>query len=165
VLGSATSTGKGLDIENLTPDGILGMAYQSISDFGGSPVFQSLVAQGQVPQPVFAFYFAQSESELFVGGVNSNHYTGSFTYVPVETQVRIWRDVSPLPFTSRWSRASDDRYGREHAQSALLLCLPLGRWIVVRTRPQALSVSKRRALAVLPIYGSFILSTVLCSSV
>lgn len=67
----------------------MGMGYPSISDFQASPVFQTLVAEGQVPEPVFAFYIAQSESELFIGGTNEKHYTGSFTYVPVDQQVRI----------------------------------------------------------------------------
>jgi cathepsin D len=65
------------------------MAYPSASFFKHSSVFQTLVAQGKVPEPVFAFYLAQSNAELFIGGVNKSHYTGSFSYVPVEKQVRI----------------------------------------------------------------------------
>jgi hypothetical protein len=68
------------------------MAYESISSYGASPVFQSLVSQGQVSNPVFSFYLATSDSELYIGGTNQDHYTGSFTYMPVTTQVGIILD-------------------------------------------------------------------------
>ena len=80
----------GFDISYFTADGLLGLAYQSLSAYQASPVFQSLVTQGQVPEPVFGLYMTQSNnSELFVGGVNGKHYTGSITYVPVEHQVSV----------------------------------------------------------------------------
>lgn len=63
------------------------MGYQGISVYNSPPVFASFVAQGQTTQPVFAFKLAQKGSELYLGGVNSKLYTGSFTYVPVSVQV------------------------------------------------------------------------------
>jgi cathepsin D len=66
------------------------MGYQSLSALQAAPVFQSLVAQGRVSEPVFSLYMSQSpDAELFLGGVNKKHYTGSITYVPVEQPVRI----------------------------------------------------------------------------
>ncbi|KAH8997777.1 acid protease [Lactarius hatsudake] len=87
-LGAATTYPITFQSVLFPADGLLGMAYQSLSKYGpgASPVFQSLVSQDQVSAPVFSFYLAESGSELYVGGTNQNHFTGSFTYVPVTTQ-------------------------------------------------------------------------------
>lgn len=68
----------------------MGMGFQSISDYNASPVFQSFVSQGQTSDPVFAMKLTSSGSELTLGGVNSDLYTGDFTYVPV-TQQGYWQ--------------------------------------------------------------------------
>lgn len=65
----------------------MGMAFKSVSKYGVDPVFQTLVSQGAVPEPVFAFKLASSGSELRIGGVNSALYKDSFTYTPVTQQV------------------------------------------------------------------------------
>ncbi|KAH8997791.1 acid protease [Lactarius hatsudake] len=85
-LGAATTYSSGFQSDRFPADGLLGMGYESLSSYGASPVFQSLVSQGQVSTPVFSFYFAESGSELLIGGTNQNHFTGSFTYMPVTTQ-------------------------------------------------------------------------------
>ncbi|KAH8986124.1 acid protease [Lactarius akahatsu] len=85
-LGAATTYSSGFQSNGFPADGLLGMAYQSLSKYGASPVFQSLVSQGQVSAPVFSFYLAESGSELYIGGTNQNHFTGSFAYMPVTTQ-------------------------------------------------------------------------------
>ncbi|KAG2140974.1 aspartic peptidase domain-containing protein [Suillus bovinus] len=64
-------------------DGLMGLAFKSISRFGANSVFHTLVSQGAVPEPVFAFKLASSGSELYVGGVNPSVYQGSFAYTPV----------------------------------------------------------------------------------
>ncbi|KAI0306143.1 acid protease [Multifurca ochricompacta] len=85
-LGAAKTYSTGFQSSQFPADGLLGMGYQSLSRYKAPPVFQSLVAQGKVSQSVFGFYFAQQSSELYIGGTNSKHYSGSFTYVPVTTQ-------------------------------------------------------------------------------
>ncbi|KAH9019322.1 acid protease [Lactarius deliciosus] len=85
-LGAATTYSSGFQSDQFPADGLLGMAYTSLSIYGASPVFQSLVSQGQVSAPVFSFYLAESGSELYIGGTNQDLYTGSFTYMPVTTQ-------------------------------------------------------------------------------
>ena len=79
---------SGFDISYFAADGLLGLGYQALSTYQAAPVFQTLVTQGQVPEPVFGLYMTQSNnSELFFGGLNKKHYAGSITYVPVEPQV------------------------------------------------------------------------------
>ncbi|KAI9437838.1 acid protease [Lactarius psammicola] len=85
-LGAATVYSTGFQSDQFPADGLLGMGYQSISSYRASPVFQSLVSQGQVSTPAFSFYFAESGSELYIGGTNQNLFKGSFTYMPVTTQ-------------------------------------------------------------------------------
>jgi cathepsin D len=80
-LGAAFGAGKF--------DGILGLAFQAISVDNIPPVFVSMVEQGLITDPVFAFYLSNEDGvdgELDFGGVDANHYTGSFMYVPVSSQ-------------------------------------------------------------------------------
>ncbi|KAI9453013.1 acid protease [Lactarius psammicola] len=85
-LGAATTYSSEFRSGQFPADGLLGMAYESMSSYRASPLFQTLVSQGQVSTPVFSFYFAESGSELYIGGTNKNHYKGCFTYMPVTTQ-------------------------------------------------------------------------------
>lgn len=64
------------------------MGFQSISAYGASPVFQTLVSEKQTTDPVFAFKLSSSGAELSLGGSDSSLYTGDFAYTPVTTQVR-----------------------------------------------------------------------------
>jgi len=72
-------------------DGIMGMAFNSISVDGVTPVFYNLVSQGLVDEPVFAFWLDRDTSnsnggELVLGGTDPNHYTGQINYVPLANQ-------------------------------------------------------------------------------
>ena len=70
------------------PDGVVGMGFQSISQFNASPLFQTLISEGVVSSQVFGTKFATSGSELFIGGTNSALYTGSLTYLSLTVKVR-----------------------------------------------------------------------------
>ena len=87
-LGAADTYSDGFSLANFPPDGLMGMAYQSISAFNQPPVFSSLVAQKQVAQPIFAFKLAKSGSELYLGGTNSKLYSGAFAFSAVSPKVR-----------------------------------------------------------------------------
>ncbi|ROT61198.1 cathepsin D-like protein [Penaeus vannamei] len=84
-------------------DGILGMGFTEISVMGIPTVFDTMLDQGVVDQPVFSFYLNQiiSDSdangfsaelggELVLGGSDPNHYEGEFHYVPV-SRVGYWQ--------------------------------------------------------------------------
>jgi len=76
-------------------DGILGLGYNTISVNGIEPVFNTLVSQGAVSQPIFSFYLNRDENgrvggELILGGSDSNYYKGELSYVPV-TRKAYWQ--------------------------------------------------------------------------
>merc|ERR1712187_144864 len=76
-LGAAFAIGKF--------DGICGMGWDSISVDGVQTPVQALVASGQLAEPVFGFYIGDNKAgELTLGGVNSQYYSGEFTYVPLK---------------------------------------------------------------------------------
>ncbi|KAF9218657.1 acid protease [Gyrodon lividus] len=80
-LGAAVHYSQGLQASQFDADGIVGMAFQSISGYNQSPFFQTLVSQDQTDEPVFAFSF--KDPELYIGGTNPEKYTGDFTYAQV----------------------------------------------------------------------------------
>ncbi|KAI0050652.1 acid protease [Auriscalpium vulgare] len=83
--GSAKTYSTGFESSEFPADGLLGMAFELLSDYNANPLFQSLIAAGKVADASFGFYFAASGSELFIGGVNDELYSGNFTTVNVTT--------------------------------------------------------------------------------
>ncbi|GAA6005907.1 hypothetical protein JCM10207_007270 [Rhodosporidiobolus poonsookiae] len=68
-------------------DGLMGMAYASISTIGTNPLFQTLMAENKVAASQFSFLLAESGSELYLGGMNPAHYVaGSTKWYPVSSQ-------------------------------------------------------------------------------
>lgn len=88
-LGAAKTYSTGFGSDQFPADGLMGMGFKSISDYNANPPFQSMVAAGAVDESVFGFKLAESGSELYLGGTNSNLYSGDFTYVPVTDEVSI----------------------------------------------------------------------------
>ncbi|CAG9315219.1 unnamed protein product [Blepharisma stoltei] len=72
------------------PDGILGMAWISISADGLPPAFTYLYKQGLVTNNSFAFYLTknanQAGSTLTLGGYNSTLSKGDWNYIPLYKQ-------------------------------------------------------------------------------
>jgi cathepsin D len=81
----------GLSFDLAKFDGILGMAFVTISVDHVIPIWYNLVNQGLVPNAQFSFWLSKDASgntggELTLGGTDSAHFTGSFTYVPLTSE-------------------------------------------------------------------------------
>ena len=72
-------------------DGILGLAYPSLSNMGQSPFVNSAKKQGALKAAEFAFKLAHDGSELYLGGTNSDLYSGSLEYHDVDTSTGFWQ--------------------------------------------------------------------------
>ena len=71
-------------------DGILGLAFDSISVNHVEPLFQSLVRQGQIADNSFSFYLTKEPSaegsELVLGGVDPLHAQSDWKYYDLAMQ-------------------------------------------------------------------------------
>jgi saccharopepsin len=67
-------------------DGILGLAYDTISVNHITPPFYNALNQGLLAEKLFTFRIGSSEEdggEAVFGGIDPSHHKGSITYVPV----------------------------------------------------------------------------------
>ncbi|CAK6974530.1 nothepsin [Scomber scombrus] len=70
-------------------DGVLGMAYPALAEILGNPVFDSMMAQKVVDEPVFSFYLTRKtsgsnlEGELLLGGIDEGLFNGPINWLPV----------------------------------------------------------------------------------
>jgi cathepsin D len=76
-------------------DGILGMAYPTISVDNLKPVFNTMLDQGAITQPVFGFWLDRNPDdpnggELTLGGLDANHYVPPITWAQV-TREGYWQ--------------------------------------------------------------------------
>uniref|UniRef100_A0AAQ4PVV0 pepsin A n=1 Tax=Gasterosteus aculeatus aculeatus TaxID=481459 RepID=A0AAQ4PVV0_GASAC len=75
----------------MAADGILGLAFQSIASDNVVPVFDNMVKQGLVSQSLFSVYLSGEQgSEVAFGGIDSSHYTGQITWIPL-TSATYWQ--------------------------------------------------------------------------
>uniref|UniRef100_A0A8C6TX67 pepsin A n=1 Tax=Neogobius melanostomus TaxID=47308 RepID=A0A8C6TX67_9GOBI len=72
----------------MAADGILGLAFQTIASDDVVPVFNNMIKQGLVSEPLFSVYLssnAQQGSELVLGGIDQRYYTGAITWIPLSS--------------------------------------------------------------------------------
>ncbi len=89
-LGSASNYSAQLAASDFQADGILGMGFQALAQLDGTPVFETMMKQGQTDSGVFAVRLAASDegpSELYLGDVDPQFYEGEFTYTDVSEPV------------------------------------------------------------------------------
>ncbi|CAM2095219.1 unnamed protein product, partial [Caretta caretta] len=70
-------------------DGILGLAFPSISSSGATPVFDNMMNEGLVSQDLFSVYLSsndQTGSFVMFGGIDSSHYSGSLNWIPLSSE-------------------------------------------------------------------------------
>ncbi|KAM7165027.1 pepsin A-like [Macrochelys suwanniensis] len=70
-------------------DGILGLAFPSISSSGATPVFDNMMNEGLVSQDFFSVYLSsdeQSGSFVMFGGIDSSYYSGSLNWIPLSSE-------------------------------------------------------------------------------
>ncbi|XP_038636710.1 cathepsin E-B-like [Scyliorhinus canicula] len=84
-------------------DGILGLGYPSLAEGGAIPVFDRMMYQNLLEEPVFSVLInreADSENggELLLGGIDHSRYTGSINWVSV-SQKGYWQiEVQNITF-------------------------------------------------------------------
>ncbi|XP_057584104.1 pregnancy-associated glycoprotein 2-like [Hippopotamus amphibius kiboko] len=67
-------------------DGVLGLGYPNLALRGITPVFDNLMRNHVISQPVFAFYLnikKNNSSVVMFGGVDDRYYTGQLKWIPV----------------------------------------------------------------------------------
>ncbi|XP_034433669.1 nothepsin [Hippoglossus hippoglossus] len=70
-------------------DGVLGMGYPALAEILGNPVFDNMLAQKTVDEPVFSFYLSRRtsggnpEGELMLGGTDESMYIAPIHWIPV----------------------------------------------------------------------------------
>ncbi|XP_041833492.1 nothepsin [Melanotaenia boesemani] len=73
-------------------DGVLGLAYPTLAEILGNPVFDNMMAQKIVDEPVFSFFLTRRtstsnpEGELLLGGKDESLYTGPINWLPVTSK-------------------------------------------------------------------------------
>lgn len=75
-------------------DGVLGLGFPQLAEEKGSPVFDSMMEQNMLDQPVFSFYLTNNGSgfggELVFGGMDESRFLPPINWIPV-TQKGYWQ--------------------------------------------------------------------------
>ncbi|XP_077558503.1 lysosomal aspartic protease-like isoform X3 [Haemaphysalis longicornis] len=106
-------------------DGILGLGFKNIAASGANTVFDNMVLQHLVPEPVFSFFLNRNSNsstggEITFGGVDKRFYKGPINYVPV-TKKGYWQFAIDgyRHFPDGWPYPRSDETAKDY------WCLPL----------------------------------------
>lgn len=67
-------------------DGIMGLAFSSISTIGAPTFIENLASHGAAQSSTFSIYLASNGSELYLGGTNASLYSGNITYTDLTSK-------------------------------------------------------------------------------
>lgn len=84
---AVTYYSPGFQSTEFSPDGVIGMAFQSVSVFGAPSPLQNLISEGVLTCPMFGTKLAPNGSELFLGGLNPNLFRGEITWISLSNAV------------------------------------------------------------------------------
>jgi len=82
-------------------DGILGLGYDTIAVNGIVPPFYEMIHSKLLDEPKFAFYLgdaADKDSEVTFGGVNTDHFEGKITNIPLRRKAYWEVDLDSISF-------------------------------------------------------------------
>lgn len=84
-------------------DGIMGLGYDTISVNKIVPPFYNMIDQGLLDAPVFAFYLGDTnkdgeESVATFGGIDTDHYTGKLTKIPLRRKAYWEVDLDSITY-------------------------------------------------------------------
>lgn len=133
-------------------DGILGMAFRSISVDDMDPVFQRGWEQKAFPANMFAFYVPSvsgSEGELVLGGYDHKHFTGDLAW-------------QPLSSDTYWEITVDDIGVTRMSSSCKTAIVDTGTSLLAGPKAEVDKIAKSVGAFASPLGGQYILS---CSSV
>ena len=78
--------GQGTSYPTEPYDGILGLAFSSVSFAGSSTVFENAIVQNQLDMPVFSFYLGEDgPGEFMLGGWDDSKFGGELYKVPLNS--------------------------------------------------------------------------------
>ncbi|KAH0537448.1 Vacuolar protease A [Glutinoglossum americanum] len=108
-------------------DGILGLGYDSISVNGIVPPFYNMINQKLLDEPVFGFYLDNTDqggenSEAIFGGINTDHFSGKLTKIPLRRKAYWEVDLDSITFGD--STAELDNTGVILDTGTSLIALP-----------------------------------------
>ncbi|KAI7854632.1 endopeptidase [Circinella umbellata] len=92
-------------------DGILGMAFHSISVQGVIPPFYHMVERDLIDEPIFSFYLGKetdddesnSGGELVLGGVDPAHFVGDIHWSPIRRQGYWEIELEDIKFNNEYA--------------------------------------------------------------
>ncbi|XP_063064460.1 pepsin A-like [Engraulis encrasicolus] len=76
-------------MEQMAADGILGLAFPSISSAGATPVFDNMMSQGLLSKDLFSVYLSdhgQVGSMVLFGEIEQQYYSGNIHWIPLTSQ-------------------------------------------------------------------------------